>query len=123
MQRKAVTVCLILFVCLIAHAKLVITKTTCNYQSGRMAVVDEGTIRVGWQYEDFDRWPLTQNVYQIEIHERVTGKLVYDSGVVHSSESQFITLPHLAPNQYGYNWRVRIGYENKDKEDEKREQL
>ena len=116
-MRKTITLLLLLSICLLANAKFYITKTTCNYQNGGMAVVDEGLIRVGWQYEDFERWPVSQNVYQIEVHERVTRRLIYDSGTVRSSESQFISLPHLAPNQYGYDWHVRIGYESKNKDD------
>lgn len=94
---------------LCAHARLVVTKTTCNHQDKRMAVVEEGRIRVGWQYTDIDNWPVSQNVYQIEVCENLTDRLVYDSGVVSSSESQLIELPFLTSNILGYHWRVRIG--------------
>ena len=98
-----------LLLSLSVHARLVVTRTTCNHQDSKMAVVEEGRIRVGWQYMDLDNWPVSQNVYQIEVHENLTGQLVYDSGVVSSTESQLIELPFLAPNIIGYLWRVRIG--------------
>ena len=116
-MRKAITFCFLLCVCLTVNAKFIITKTTCNYQSGQTAIVEQGKIRVGWQYEDLHKWHVSQNIYQIEVHDHVTGQLIYDSGTVHSTESQFISLPHFAPNQYGYDWRVRNGYESVGKND------
>ncbi len=113
-MRKQTALFILLACCMTAHARLVITKTTCNYQSGHTAIAEEGRIRVGWQYTDTEGLPLVQNVYQIEVHERVTGQLIYDSGTVRSGESQQIELPHLAPNIYGYSWHVRIGYESRD---------
>ncbi|MBQ5455024.1 MAG: hypothetical protein IIT63_04265, partial [Prevotella sp.] len=52
-------------------AKLVITKTLCNYQSGEMAIV-EGKIRVGWQYADDQGASSMQKSYQIVVFERLT---------------------------------------------------
>ena len=60
-------------------------------------------------------WPINQEAYQIEVHERITRQLIYDSGVVHSAESQLISLPHLAPNVYGYTWHVRIAGQGQEK--------
>ncbi len=94
-----------------ACAKPVITKTLCNYQTEPMAIVEsDGKIRVGWQYADdaSDRGLVFQKAYQIEVTERLTGTRVFDSGVVQSSESQFIELPRLEHNRYGYSWLVRI---------------
>ena len=116
-MKKIVLFNIFLFSCLMTHARLVVTKTTCNYQSGKMAIVEEGRIRVGWQYDDFDNWPVVQNVYQIEVYERVSHQLIYDSGITHSGESQLIELPRLSSNQYGYEWHVRIGYEDQGKDD------
>ena len=98
-------------VCLTASAKLVVTQTSCNHQKGRMAVVED-KVRVGWQYVDSTGETKGQNCYQIEVRERVTGRLVYDSKVIYSGESQLIQLPRLLPNTYGYTWRVRIGYQD-----------
>lgn len=94
-----------------ASAKPVITKTLCNYQTEPMAIVDsDGKIRVGWQYADdsVGHSLVFQSAYQLEVTERVTGKKVFDSGVVQSTESQFVELPRLEHNRYGYSWRVRI---------------
>ncbi len=91
------------------NARQVITKTRCNYQSGKMALV-EGKIRVGWQYEDAQGRTIQQRSYQIIVKERFTNRKVYDSGKVESSESQHIEIPPLPHNPYGYTWKVRIGY-------------
>ena len=115
-MKKCVVFAILLFISLGIQAHFIITKTTCNYQSGKMAVVEEGKIRVGWQYEDKDNWPVSQNVYQIQVYENLTEELIFDSGVVESEESQLIELPHLASNQYGYYWRVRIGRQDKENE-------
>ena len=100
--------------CLTTSAKLVVTQTSCNYQKGLMAIVADKA-RVGWQYIDQMSWPIDQEAFQIEVHELVTGQLVYDSGSVHSAESQLISLPYLAPNIYGYSWRVRIASRGQEK--------
>ena len=114
--KKSLFLAFFLMFVLSIQAHLVITQTTCNYQRGQMAVVEAGKIRVGWQYDDKDNWPISQNVYQIQVYENLTEEMIYDSGVIESGESQLIELPYLAPNQFGYYWRVRIGYQNKDNE-------
>ncbi len=90
-----------------ASAKPVITKILCNYQTEAMAIV-EGKIRVGWQYSDSEREASMQDSYELQVHERVTDRNVFSSGIVHSAESQFIELPELPFSRYGYRWRVRI---------------
>ena len=90
-----------------ASAKLVVTKTLCNYQSEPTAIVD-GKIRVGWQYKDEAKSSAMQDGYQIIITERITNRQIYDSGIINSDQSQFIELPALKPNRYGYQWKVRI---------------
>ena len=106
-SRICTCVFLIVFCLTSTCAKLVITKTLCNYQSGEMAIA-EGKIRVGWQYLDDQDASFMQKSYQIVVHERVTRRLIYDSGNVISDESQLIEIPTLTPNQYGYTWKVRI---------------
>lgn len=90
------------------HAKLEVTKLLCNYQTEPTAIVENGgRLRVGWQY----RGDGTQKFYQVQVRERLTGRVVFDSGKVLSDESQLISLPAFGGNQcqYGYCWRVRIG--------------
>lgn len=89
-----------------AYGKLVITKTMCNYQSEPMAIVD-GKIRVGWQYTSDQKTRAMQEAYHIIVTERHTGHKVYDRQVA-TSQSQFIELPPLKPNAFGYLWKVRI---------------
>ena len=89
-------------------AKPIVTKTMCNYQSEPMAIVDgNGKVRVGWQYSDGQDAPAMQEAYHLIVTERHTGRKVYDQQV-ETSESQFIELPRLKHNAYGYQWKVRI---------------
>ena len=90
--------------CMAATAAGRITQTVCNYQTEPMAVVDSGDrLRVGWQYDSG-----MQDGYQVVVAERMTGRKVYDSGTVPSSESQLVELPRLEYNALGYRWKVRI---------------
>ena len=88
-----------------ADAKLRVTKLTCNYQSG-MAVTD-GIASLGWQMES-DKNGDRQTAYRIKIVENVTDKAVFDSGKKKSSQSQFVDVPALRWNKYGYKWSVRV---------------
>lgn len=117
-MKRIIVVLLSTVVSMAVNAKLVVTQTSCNHQKGRVAIVED-RVRVGWQYFDSGNWPIIQDCYQIEVRERVTGQLVYDSGVVYSGESQLIELPYLSYNVFGYTWRVRIGYQGGKGKDER----
>ena len=88
------------------NAKPVITKTFCNYQTEPTAIVD-GKIRVGWQYVDDQKATSMQDAYHIIVTERQTGRTVYGQQV-NTDQSQFIELPELKHNAFGYQWKVRI---------------
>ncbi len=90
-----------------ASARPVITQTLCNYQTEATAIVD-GVIRVGWQYCDSEGQPSMQDSYELVVTERITGRQVCHTGVVRSDQSQFVELPQLPYNRYGYSWRVRM---------------
>ena len=91
-----------------ASGKLVITKTMCNYQTEPMAIVDgKKKIRVGWQYIDDKKSTAMQEAYQIIVTERHTGRKVYNKQIT-TDQSQFIELPQLKHNAFGYQWKVRI---------------
>ena len=92
----------------ISQSKLVINKTFCNYQSEPTAIVDGNEkIRVGWQYTNNQEATAMQEAYYIIVTERHTGRTVYDRQVV-TDQSQFVELPPLAHNAFGYQWKVRI---------------
>lgn len=101
----------LIFVCLGVHcasAKLVIHKTLCNYQTEPTAIVDsKEKIRVGWQYTDDQKTTAMQESYQIVVTERYTGRKIYDREVA-TDQSQFVELPQLKHNAFGYQWKVRI---------------
>ena len=95
-----------LLACASINAQTVsISRTSCNYQHGETALVD-GKARVSWQLEG-DALAGEPTAYQLVVTERITGRVVYDSGRKESAESQLIELPMLVPNDYGYKWRVR----------------
>ena len=111
MMKKTTILISLLLVCALGNARLTIMQTRCNYQGTPTAIVD-GKARVGWQYFDDEQQVCIHDLYQIVVEERVSGKKVYDSGVVMSGESQSIALPQLAYSPYGYAWKVRIGYKD-----------
>jgi hypothetical protein len=101
----------LLLSCLVANcanAKLVIHKTLCNYQTEPTAIVDgKEKIRVGWQYTDDQKTTAMQESYHIIVTERHTGRKIYDRQVA-TDQSQFVELPQLKHNAFGYQWKVRI---------------
>lgn len=101
----------LLLACLVVNytsAKLVIHKTLCNYQTEPTALVDGSEkIRVGWQYTDDQKVPAMQEAYHLIIAERHTERIVYNRQV-NTDKSQFVELPQLKHNAFGYEWRVRI---------------
>ena len=84
---------------------ITITKTTCNYQQGMALVVGDAV--VGWQMTSA-RNEDHQTAYQILLRERVTNDTLYYTDKIQGSESQFIHLPELVENRYGYTWQVRV---------------
>ncbi|MBR1464141.1 MAG: family 78 glycoside hydrolase catalytic domain [Prevotella sp.] len=112
-MKKIISIlfCLLLVEYSASAEEIVITQTSCNYQHGDMAIVD-GKARVSWLLSgDVSAAP---TAYQVVVTERITGRVVYDSGKVLSTESQLIELPPLSPNDYGYRWKVRQwGLKNK----------
>ncbi len=96
------------------HAKLSVTKLTCNFQQG--LAVTQGDIRMGWQMVS-DVNGDAQTAYQIKICENFTDKKIYDSGKTVSDQSQLVSLPNLNPNSLGYYWQVRV-WDSKNKSSE-----
>lgn len=104
-MKKYCLLVIALMICCISHATITVTKTTCNYQAEDAVI--EKNIQVGWQLSS-DIHNDIQTAYQIEVKERITGKMIFESNKVMSSESQHIALPSLTENKFGYQWRVRV---------------
>ncbi|MCD8296491.1 MAG: family 78 glycoside hydrolase catalytic domain, partial [Prevotella sp.] len=104
----------LLFTILPCHAKLSVTKLTCNFQQG--LAVTHGDIHMGWQMIS-DANGDAQTAYQIKICENFTDKTVYDSGKTVSDQSQLVSLPNLISNNLGYYWQVRV-WDSKNKSSE-----
>ena len=104
------TLALCLFSLTICKAKLVVTKTQCNYQPDLALIV--GDAKVGWQMRG-DKNGEYQTAYQIIIQERVTNDTIYDSQKILSGRSQHVDLPTLERNRLGYYWKVRV-WDSKD---------
>ena len=104
-MKKISTLIFLLTVVQTASAKPVVTQTMCNYQTEPTAITD-GKIRLGWQYEDDQGGQVLQEAYQLIVRERLTGRTLFDTGLLPSSQSQHIELS--LPARLSYTWQVRI---------------
>lgn len=89
----------------VADAKLVVTETRCNLQRG-IALTD-GTLSLGWQMISSQNSE-SQSAYQIEIVDRESGRVVFDSKKTESPESQMVGVPALRRTSGSYQWHVRV---------------
>ncbi|MDE6819799.1 glycoside hydrolase family 78 protein [Bacteroides acidifaciens] len=102
---------LLLFLCLpcIVQAKNIsITRLTCEMQEG--LVVVEGAPRLGWVMESPENGT-RQSAYEIDIREAFTGRQIWNSGKVNSSQSQLVSTEGAeisSDNPFNYIWRVRV---------------
>lgn len=102
---------LFLFLCLpsLVQAKnITIDRLTCEMQEGMVVV--ENHPRLGWTMKSSENGT-KQTAYEIEIREACTGRSVWNSGKVNSSQSQFIPTQEAAIHSkslYNYIWRVRV---------------
>ena len=102
---------LLLFLCLpcILQAKnITITRLTCEMQEG--LVVVEGSPRLGWVMESPENGT-RQSAYEIDIREAFTGRQIWNSGKVDSSQSQLVPTEGAnigSGNPFNYIWRVRV---------------
>ena len=102
---------LLLFLCLpcFMQAKTItISRLTCEMQEG--LVVVEGSPRLGWVMESPENGT-RQSAYEIDIREAFTGRSVWNSGKVYSTQSQLVSIEgaDIRPdNQFNYSWRVRV---------------
>ena len=102
---------LLLFLCLpcILQAKnITITRLTCEMQEG--LVVVEGSPRLGWVMESPENGT-RQSAYEIDIREAFTGRQIWNSGKVNSSQSQLVPTGGAnisSGNPFNYIWRVRM---------------
>ncbi|WP_195407216.1 glycoside hydrolase family 78 protein [Bacteroides congonensis] len=102
---------LLLFLCLpcILQAKnITITRLTCEMQEG--LVVVEGSPRLGWVMESPENGT-RQSAYEIDIREAFTGRQIWNSGKVNSSQSQLVSTERAnigSGNPFNYIWRVRV---------------
>ena len=102
---------LLLFLCLpcfVQAKNITVTRLTCEMQEG--LVVVEGTPRLGWVMESPENGT-RQSAYEIDIREAFTGRPVWNSGKVNSSQSQLVPIEGAnirLGNPYNYIWRVRV---------------
>lgn len=95
-----------------------ITKTTCEMQEG--LVVVDASPRLGWAMQS-DKNGTLQTAYEIEIKEACTGRRVWSSGKIASSQSQLVSAKGAGFSDnarsskrtpYNFLWRVRVWDEN-----------
>ncbi len=94
-----------------------ISSLTCNHQNDSVIMIADSPV-FGWQIDAYEN-NIYQKAYNIQIYEiNYTGqKLVWDSGLINSKQSQFVRYKgdeSLNPKTV-YGWRVKI-LDNNDKE-------
>lgn len=94
--------------CIVQAKNITITRLTCEMQEG--FVVVEGAPRLGWVMESPENGT-RQSAYEIDIREAFTGRLIWNSGKVNSSQSQLIATEGVniaSDTPFNYSWRVRV---------------
>ena len=94
--------------CIVQAKNITITRLTCEMQEG--FVVVEGAPRLGWVMESPENGT-RQSAYEIDIREAFTGRLIWNSGKVKSSQSQLIATEGVniaSDTPFNYSWRVRV---------------
>ena len=106
--RKYYFLMLLCLPCFVQAKNITITRLTCEMQEG--LVVVEGTPRLGWVMESPENGT-RQSAYEIDIQEAFTGRSIWNSGKVNSSQSQLVPIEGAnirLDNPYNYIWRVRV---------------
>ena len=94
--------------CFVQAKNITISRLTCEMQEG--LVVVEGVPRLGWVMESPENGT-QQSAYEIDIREALTGRSVWNSGKVNSSQSQLVSIEGAdirSGNLLNYIWRVRV---------------
>ena len=94
--------------CLAQAKNITVSHLTCEMQEGLVLV--EAYPRLGWTMESPENGT-RQTAYEIEIRETCTGRMVWNTGKVQSSQSQLIPThgaKFLRFSFYNYIWRVRV---------------
>ena len=108
MVLKRYILLLLCLPCLAQAKNITVSRLTCEMQEGMVVV--EGYPRLGWAMSSSENGT-RQTAYQVEIREACTGRSVWNSGKVKSSQSQLISTQEADIHRYspyGYVWRVRV---------------
>lgn len=94
--------------CIVQAKNITISRLTCEMKEG--LVVVDAYPRLGWTMESSENGT-RQTAYEIEIKEACTGRSVWNSGKVNSSQSQLVPVKGEEIRRYSpysYVWRVRV---------------
>ena len=108
MVLKRYILLLLCLPCLAQAKNITVSRLTCEMQEGMVIV--EGYPRLGWAMSSSENGT-RQTAYQIEIREACTGRSVWNSGKVKSSQSQLISTQEADIHRcspYSYVWRVCV---------------
>lgn len=108
MVLKRYILLLLCLPCLAQAKNITVSRLTCEMQEGMVIV--EGYPRLGWAMSSSENGT-RQTAYQVEIRETCTGRSVWNSGKVKSSQSQLISTQEADIHRYSpysYVWRVRV---------------
>ena len=106
--KKILLSLLICLSCFVQAKNITISRLTCEMQEG--LVVVEGSPRLGWVMESPENGT-RQSAYEIDIREAFTGRSIWNSGKVYSSQSQLVSTKgaDIRPdNSFNYSWRIRV---------------
>lgn len=106
--KKHILLMLLCLPCVVQAKNITINRLTCEMQEGQVVV--EANPRLGWVMESSENGT-RQTAYEIEIREACTGRPVWNSGKVNSSQSQLVSTKGAKVgrgDQYSYVWRVRV---------------
>ena len=112
MTFKKYLLLLLCLPCFVQAKNITISRLTCEMQEG--LVVVESCPRLGWAMESPENGT-RQTAYEIEIREAFTGRSVWNSGKVTSSQSQLVPTEGAdicLNNPFNYSWRVRVRKQN-----------
>ena len=108
MVLKRYILLLLCLPCLAQAKNITVSRLTCEMQE--VMVFVEGYPRLGWAMSSSENGT-RQTAYQVEIREACTGRSVWNSGKVKSSQSQLISTQEADIHRYSpysYVWRVRV---------------
>ena len=107
-KKYYILICLLVFPWLISAKGIIVTRLTAEMKDNPALLAE--LPRLGWQMSSSDFFR-QQTAYEIELADLLTGNKLWNSGKVHSSQSQLVSLDETVFPTSGagqYVWKVRV---------------